>query len=55
MKTIVKTRPKRAVRRGLFGELSEGVAVLAEARHGKRTLRVHALEYKTATRSRRWN
>jgi putative transcriptional regulator len=48
MKTIVKATPKRATRRDLFGELSEGVAALAEARHGKRTLRTHALEYKPA-------
>jgi hypothetical protein len=46
MRKIVKTTPKRAVRRDLFGELSEGVAALAEARQGKRTLRTHALEYK---------
>jgi len=44
MKTIVKAAPKR----DLFVELSEGVAALAEARHGKRTLRTHALEYKPA-------
>jgi putative transcriptional regulator len=48
MKTIVKPTPKRAVRRDLFAELSEGVAALAEARQGKRTLRTHALEYKPA-------
>ena len=48
MKTIVKATPKRAARRDLFGELSEGVAALAEARQGKRTLRTHALEYKPA-------
>jgi putative transcriptional regulator len=50
MKTIVKATTKRAIRRDLFGELSEGVAALAEARHGKRTLRTHALEYKPAPR-----
>lgn len=44
MKTIVKAAPKR----DLFVELSEGVAALVEARHGKRTLRTHALEYKPA-------
>ena len=44
MKTIVKAAPKR----DLFVELSEGVTALAEARHGKRTLRTHALEYKPA-------
>jgi putative transcriptional regulator len=44
MKTIVKATPGR----DLFVELSEGVTALAEARHGKRTLRTHALEYKPA-------
>ena len=48
MKATVKAAPKRAVRRDLFAELSEGVAALAEARHGKRTLRTHALKYKPA-------
>lgn len=35
-------------RRDLFAELSEGMAALAEARQGKRTLRTHAVEYKPA-------
>jgi putative transcriptional regulator len=48
MRKIVKATPKRAARGDLFGELSEGVAALAEARQGKRTLRTHALEYKPA-------
>ena len=48
MKTIVKSRSKRAAGRDLFAELSEGVAALADARKGKRTLRTHALEYKPA-------
>ncbi len=48
MKTIVKSKSKHAVRRDLFGELSEGVVALADARLGKRTLRTHALEYKPA-------
>ncbi len=48
MKTIVKAKPRRVAKRDLFGELSEGVAALAEARQGKRTLRTHALEYKPA-------
>jgi len=50
MKTTVKAAPKRAAPRDLFAELSEGVAALAEARHGKRTLRTHALKYKPAPR-----
>lgn len=48
MKTIVKATPKRAARRDLFDELSEGVVALAEERLGKRTLRSHAIEYKPA-------
>lgn len=48
MKAIPRTTPKPAVRRDLFGELSEGVTALAEARRGKRTLRTHAFEYKPA-------
>ncbi len=42
MKTTVKTKRARSAKRGLFAELSEGMAALAEARHGKRTLRSHA-------------
>ena len=48
MRKIVKATPKRAARRDQFGELSEGVTALAEARQGKRPLRTHALEYKPA-------
>jgi putative transcriptional regulator len=48
MKKIVKTTEKRAARRELFDELSEGVSALVEARQGKRTLRTHVLEYKPA-------
>ena len=48
MKTIVKSKSKRTAKRDLFGELSEGVAALSDARRGKRTLRTHALEYKPA-------
>lgn len=50
MKSIVKSKSKAVTRRNLFGELSEGVVALAEARQGKRTLRTHALEYKPAPR-----
>ena len=46
MKTSVKA--KRPSRSDLFGELSEGVAALAAARRGKRTLRTPALQYKPA-------
>jgi putative transcriptional regulator len=48
MKTIAKANSKRQVTRDLFDELSEGVAALADSRHGKRTLRTHALTYKAA-------
>ena|SRR6185436_2232951 len=40
----VKTRPR--VPSDLFVELGEGIEALAEALHGKRTLRTHAVEYK---------
>lgn len=46
MKTTVKAKTARAAKRDLFAELSEGMAALAEARQGKRTLRTHAVEYK---------
>ena len=46
MKATVKT--KRAPKRDLFAELSEGMGALAQAREGKRTLRTHAVEYKPA-------
>jgi putative transcriptional regulator len=48
MKTTSKVKPRRAAKRNLFAELSEGMAALAEARRGKRTLRTHAVEYKPA-------
>ena len=38
----------RSAKRNLFAELSEGMAALAKARQGKRTLRTHAVEYKPA-------
>ena len=42
-------RPVKAkAARDLFAELNEGMEALAEARHGKRTLRTHALEYRPA-------
>lgn len=46
MKAKVMTKP--ASKRNLFAELGEGMAALAEARDGKRTLRTHAVEYKPA-------
>ncbi len=44
MKTTVKAKTTRAVKRNLFAELGEGMAALAEAR--QRTLRTHVVEYK---------
>ena len=48
MKRSVKPTRKRSSKRDLFAELSEGVEALADARHGKRTLRTHAMEFKPA-------
>jgi putative transcriptional regulator len=48
MKASVKETAKRATRRNLFDELSEGINALAETRQGKRTLRTHAIDYKPA-------
>lgn len=48
MKRSVKARAKRGAKRDLFAELSEGMEALADARHGKRTLRTHAMEFKPA-------
>ncbi len=48
MKRSIKAKGKGPAKRDLFAELSEGMDALADARHGKRTLRTHALEYKPA-------
>lgn len=48
MNTTVKTKTAGSARRDLFAELSEGMAALAEARQGKRTLRTHGVEYRPA-------
>jgi len=42
------TKEIRSKKRDLFAELSEGMTALAEARHGKRTLRTHTAEFKPA-------
>ena len=39
---------KRAPKRDLYAELSEGMKALAQAREGKRTLRTHSVEIKPA-------
>lgn len=44
----VKAKANRRGTRDLFTELSEGMEALADARHGKRTLRTHAVQYKPA-------
>ena len=41
-------KARRAPKRDLFAELSEGMEALAQAREGKRTLRTHAVEFKPA-------
>ncbi len=46
MKAPVKE--KRAPKRDLFAELSEGMKALAQSRDGKRTLRTHTVEIKPA-------
>ena len=48
MKRSVKPTRKRSAKRNLFAELSEGMDALADARHGKRTLRTHSMEFKPA-------
>ena len=48
MKRPVKAKAKRGTARDLFAELNEDMEALGEARHGKRTLRTHALEYRPA-------
>jgi putative transcriptional regulator len=48
MKRPMKTRAKRGSARDLFAELSEGMEALADAKHGKRTLRTHVVEFKPA-------
>jgi putative transcriptional regulator len=50
MKRAVKAKTKRTSKRDLFNELREGLNALADARHGKRTLRTHALKLKPTTR-----
>ena len=48
MKRATKSKVKRSPARDLFTELSEGMEALADARHGKRTMRTHAAEFKPA-------
>ena len=48
MKKSVKATRKRGAKRDLFAELKEGIDALADARHGKRTLRTHSMEFKPA-------
>ncbi len=48
MKRSVKPTRKRRAKQDLFAELTEGIDALADARHGKRTLRTHSMEFKPA-------
>ena len=48
MKRSVKPIQRRSANRDLFSELREGMDALADARHGKRTLRTHSIEFKRA-------
>ena len=48
MKATRRRSPARTSKRDLFSELTGGVAALAAAREGKRTLRTHAVEFKAA-------
>lgn len=48
MKREIKPTRKRRAKRDLFAELSEGMNALADARHDKRTLRTHSVEFKPA-------
>jgi hypothetical protein len=44
MKHTVKPKRRRSQRRNLFGELTEGMKALAEARLGKTKLRSHLMK-----------
>jgi putative transcriptional regulator len=46
MTAKAKARRKHRRKRDLFGEIAEGMAALAQERHGKRTLRTHAVEFR---------
>jgi len=48
VKRSVKPTRKRTAKRDLFTELVEGMDALADARHGKRTLRTHSIEFRPA-------
>ena len=48
MKSNGEKKRTRVTKRNLFEELREGMAALADARQGKRTLRTHAVEFKPA-------
>lgn len=48
MKSSIKSKTRRAPKRNLFAELTEGMTALAESRKGKHTLRTHSVAYKPA-------
>ncbi len=51
MKHIVKPKRRRSQRRNLFGELTEGMKALAEARLGKTKLRSHSMKLPSGPRN----
>lgn len=48
MKTSSTRKKNRVAKRNLFDEVQEGFLALAEARAGKRTLRTHTVEFRSA-------
>src|SRR5688500_13414261 len=44
----MRPKGKKAQKRDVFSELTEGMEALAQARGGKRTLRTHTVRYKPA-------
>lgn len=51
MKDSTKTKRNRDMERDLFAELSEEMEALADARHGKRTLRTDTRTFRTLSSS----
>lgn len=44
----MNAKARKAQKRDVFSELTEGIQALAQQRQGKRTLRTHAVRYKPA-------
>ncbi len=49
-KSKLRAKRVRAYKCNLFAERREGMTALADARHGKRTLRTHAIAFKAASK-----